>query len=126
VDNGVFLALTMALGRATTANASVDVERRGTTEAGQIQRARPYGEGLGYLVQAENGPQATNLADVQYQGRYGLYEVDVTHQPGLTNVNASVSGAVVAIGGRVLPTRPIQDAYALIRVPGVEGVTGTL
>jgi outer membrane usher protein len=126
VDNSVFLALTVALGLRTTATASVAYERRGTTEAVQIQRSLPYGEGLGYLVQGSAGAQAVSLADVQYQGRYGLYEVDVIHTPGNTDTTVSASGALVAIGGRVLPTRPIQDSYALIRVPGLAGVTGTL
>jgi outer membrane usher protein len=30
----------------------------------------------------------------------------------------------VAIGGRVYPTRPIYDSFALIQVPGMEGVPG--
>ncbi len=110
----------------TTATASVAFERRGTTEAVQIQRSLPYGEGFGYIVQSSAGAQAVSLADVQYQGRYGLYEVDVIHTPGNTQTTISASGALVAIGGRVLPTRPIQDSYALIRVPGLSGVTGTL
>lgn len=126
VDNSVFLALTMALGARTTATASVAAERRGTTEAVQIQRSLPYGEGFGYLVQAAAGAQPVSVADVQYQGRYGLYEVDVIHTPGDTQTTLSASGAIVAIGGRVLPTRPIQDSFALIRVPGLQGVTGTL
>lgn len=126
VDNSAFLAVTMALGPRTAATASVAAERRGTTEAVQIQRSLPYGEGFGYLVQGAAGAQPVNIADVQYQGRYGLYEIDVIHTPGDTQTTVSASGAIVAIGGRVLPTRPIQDSYALIRVPGVAGVTGTL
>ena len=126
VDNSIFASLSVALGPRTTATASVAGERRGATEAVQIQRSLPYGEGLGYLLQASTGAQSLSLADVQYQGRYGLYEVDVTHTPGNTQTTLSASGALVAIGGRILPTRPIQDSYALIRVPGVAGVTGTL
>jgi outer membrane usher protein len=32
----------------------------------------------------------------------------------------------VLIGGRAYLTRPVQDAFALIRVPGVEGVRGLI
>src|SRR5262249_36002765 len=126
VDNSVFLALTVALGVRTAATASIDQERSGPTEAVQMQHSLPYGEGFGYLLQAANGPQATSLADVQYQGPYGLYEVDATHSGGADHVTLQASGSLVAIGGRVLPTRPIQDSYALIRVPDVPDVTGTL
>ena len=35
---------------------------------------------------------------------------------------AQVNGALVAIGGRVMATRPVQDGFALVRVPDVKGV----
>ncbi len=126
VDNGAFLGLTVALGTRATATASVDIARRGATEAIQIQQSLPHGEGLGYLVQAAKGPQAATFADIQYQGRYGLYEVDVVHTAGQTQTTVSAAGAIVAIGGRVLAARPIQDAYALVRTPDVPNVTTTL
>ena len=125
-DYGAFLGFTVALGSRMTATASVDVERRGATEAVQIQQALPYGEGFGYFVQAANGAQAASFADVQYQGRYGLYEVNVVHTDDQTQTTVSAAGSIVAIGGRVLASRPIQDAYALVRTPGVAGVTTTL
>jgi outer membrane usher protein len=31
-------------------------------------------------------------------------------------------GAIVGIGGGVFTTRPVEDSFALVRVPGVEGV----
>lgn len=126
VDNGAFLSLTVPIGGRTTATASLDVDRMGTTGGVQVQRALPYGEGLGYLVQGSAGAQAVNFADVRYQGRYGLYQVNVVDVPGATRTTVSASGALVAIGGRVMPTRPVQDAFALIRVPNVPNVTGTL
>ncbi len=125
-NTSVFLALSVPFGRGGTATASIDADRRGTTEAIQIQKSRPYGEGVGYLVQGAVGQNAASLADVQYQGRYGLYEVSALHASGQDTVRISASGALVAIGGRVLPTRPVQDAYALVRVPGLADVTATL
>lgn len=125
-DYSAFLGLTVALGSRTTATVSADVERRGVTEAVQIQRSLPYGEGFGYLVQAANGPQTASFADVQYQGRYGLYEVNVVHTPDQTQTTVSAAGALAVIGGRMFASRPIQDAYALVRMPGIAGVTTTL
>jgi len=37
----------------------------------------------------------------------------------------SASGGIVALGGTVLPTRPVVDSFALVRVPGLAGVHGS-
>ena len=34
----------------------------------------------------------------------------------------SAAGAIVGIGGGVYASRPVQDSFALVRIPGVEGV----
>ena len=125
-NNGVFLSLTMALGRDATATASVDYDRDGMTGALQVQKSRPVGEGWAYLAQASAGQRAVDIADVQYQGRTGLYEVDVMHNQGQTTTTLSAAGAVTFIGGDTYLTRPIQDAYGVIRVPDLAGVTGYL
>ncbi|MGE4064658.1 MAG: fimbria/pilus outer membrane usher protein [Rhodospirillaceae bacterium] len=125
-NNGVFAALTMPVGTRTTASASLNADRERTNAAVQLQQSLPYGEGLGYFVQAAVGKDAPNFANLQYQGRTGLYTVDVLHVGGETRVSASAAGALVFIGGRVFAARPVEDAFALIRVPGVAGVSGTL
>ena len=125
-DNGIFVALTIALGKDTEATASVNRDHYGWAEAVQAQKSLPIGEGYGYLAQAATGPNTQDVADLQYQGAYGLYEIDATRAAGLTAATGTVSGSLVAIGDRVIPARPIQDAYGLVRVPGVEGVTGTV
>ncbi len=125
-DNGVFLSLTMAIGRDTTTTASANYDRDGATGAVQVQKSRPVGEGWAYLAQASAGQRAVDIADVQYQGHYGLYEVDTMHNQGQTTTTLSAAGAVTFIGGDAYFTRPIQDAYGLIRVPDLAGVTGYL
>ena len=121
---GVFAALTMAIGGDTTATVSANTDSAGTVGTVQLQKSRPLGTGWSYLAQASVGPQAVSVADVQYQGDYGLYELDATHIAGKTNATVSAAGAVTFIGGETFLTRPVQDAYGLIKVPGVAGVTG--
>lgn len=123
-SNGIFAALTMPLFGDTAATVSGSHDTSGSTAAVQFQKSRPLGEGFAYLVQASAGSRAVNIADVQYQSRYGLYEIDATHIEGDTNVILTAAGALTYIGGEVYATRPVQDAYGLIRVPDVAGVTG--
>ena len=121
---GLFAALTMAIGREITATVSANADTAGTIGTLQVQKSRPLGTGWSYLAQASAGPRAVSVADVQYQGDYGLYELDATHINGNTTATVSAAGALTFIGGDAFLTRPVQDAYGLIRVPGVGGITG--
>ena len=124
-SNDVFLGLSYFLGASTTASASyqrVEGTGLGTVD---VQKSLPLGTGFGYRVNGtREGGQNGGLADVQYQGPYGLYEATYQRTSGQDAKTLSVSGAVVAIGGEVFPARPVGDAFALIQVPGVGGVTG--
>jgi outer membrane usher protein len=101
----------------------------GETQA-TIQQSLPLGQGLGYRVVASQGENAINEATAQYQGAYGRIEADYQRQGwgGSDQGHASLTatGGLILIGGNAYLTRPVQDSYALIRVPGVAGVHGTM
>jgi outer membrane usher protein len=101
----------------------------GTTQA-TVQQSLPLGPGLGYRVVASEGANAVNEANAQYQGAYGRIEADYQRLGwgGSDQGHASLTatGGLVFIGGNAYLTRPVQDSYALIRVPGVAGVHGTM
>jgi len=99
----------------------------GTTQA-TLQQSLPLGPGVGYRLVAAQGENAINEANAQYQGAYGRLEADYQHQ-GLGaedrgHATVTATGGLVLIGGRAYLSRPLQDSYALIRVPGVPGVHG--
>ncbi|HEY5283044.1 MAG TPA: fimbria/pilus outer membrane usher protein, partial [Polyangia bacterium] len=99
----------------------------GTTQA-TLQQSLPLGPGVGYRLVAAQGENAINEADAQYQGAYGRIEADYQHQGVGTedrgHATVTATGGLVLIGGRAYLSRPLQDSYALIRVPGVPGVHG--
>jgi outer membrane usher protein len=99
----------------------------GTTQA-TLQQSLPLGPGVGYRLVAAQGENAINEADAQYQGSYGRIEADYQHQGIGTedrgHATLTATGGLVLIGGRAYLSRPLQDSYALIRVPGVPGVHG--
>jgi outer membrane usher protein len=66
------------------------------------------------------------LAQLQYQSRYGFYEgtYERTGDRNASTLTAAVG--LVAIGGGLHLTRPVQDGFALIDVSGVPGVRGSL
>jgi len=105
---------------------SSSLSRNGPTQQASagVQRTLPVGNGTGYIVQGDTGTSQRFLSTVQAQGPYGRYEASYQRLGSQDAGSASVSGAMVLIGDRVLLSRAVQDSYALLRVPGVEGVHG--
>ena len=123
--NEVFVGLSYFLGASTTASTSYQHLEGVGTGGLEVQKSLPFGTGFGYRVNGTTtGGQNSGGATAQYQGPFGLYEATYQRTNGQDTKTLSVSGGVVAIGGEVFPTRPVGDAFALIRVPDVGGVTG--
>jgi outer membrane usher protein len=90
----------------------------------ELQRSLPTGEGYGYRVRLSDQAGGQSGGLVQYQGRFGRYEIEQSTEGLVQRTSLSVSGAIVTIGGNLFASRPVQDSFALIRVPGVAGVSG--
>lgn len=140
-DTSVFTGLTYFLGDSTTATASNEVSRHQNNSAIEAQRSLPLGTGYGYRVRAvraeQDLPQVDGrsggstvdyqgLADLQYQSQYGFYEASYERVNGRNTSALTAAVGLVAIGGGVHLTRPVQDSYALVSVPGVPGVRAAL
>jgi outer membrane usher protein len=118
-----FAGLTLQFGRTTTST-SVAAGRTGTSVAVDAQTPLPVGVGYGYQARVESGTPGSIAGAVQYQGEYGRYEVRHDSIGRSRRASASAAGALVAIGGGVFASRPVHQSFALVRVPGVEGVRG--
>ncbi|HXE80605.1 MAG TPA: fimbria/pilus outer membrane usher protein [Vicinamibacterales bacterium] len=117
-----FAGLSLGIGQRDTVGASTEYRDGQSSAAFQAHRAMPIAEGFGYRLRAETGAFGSIDADLRYQTRTGLYEVR-HHELGGTHVTSvTAAGGLVAIGGQVFATRPIQDGFALVRVPGVNRV----
>ncbi len=104
--------------------ASVSYERTGAANhlVTEVQQPLPVGTGWGYRFHGESGERDFSTGSVQYQGSYGRYELRRDASSGVQETTVSVAGGLVAIGGGVYASRPIQDGFALVRVPDVPGV----
>lgn len=123
----VFAGLSYWLGASTTVNATFESRDGKGSSTAQVQRSLPRGTGLGYRLQIRGGEgEDAGLALLQYQNLFGRYEFSYDGLAGKGNPSVSAAGGVVAIGGALHATRPVQESYALLRVPGVPGVRGFL
>jgi len=140
-ETAVFTGLTYFLGDRTTATASHEVTRHQNTTALEAQRSLPLGTGLGYRARAvraeQDLPQVDGrsggstvdylgLADLQYQNRYGFYEASYERTATGNSTLLTAAAGIVAIGGGVHLSRPVEDGFALVKVPGVQGVRTSL
>ena len=85
-----------------------------------LQRSLPAGTGFGYRLSGD-GHTYGNSA-LQLQGPYGRYEVTHDRIEGAHTTAVRASGGLVAIGGGIYATRPVEDGFALVQVPGVPHV----
>jgi outer membrane usher protein len=107
-----------------TAQLSGELATGGLHSTVEIQKPLPAGTGYGYRFLAGRAPNQTTTGEgeLRYQGPFGLYELfhQTSAEGGATSLH--VAGGLVAIGGGVFPTRPVQSGFALVQVPGAAGV----
>jgi outer membrane usher protein len=123
-ENEFFAGVTYAFGRGITGSVFHQHSGDQSSTAMQVQKSPPLGPGFGYLVEGQLGEQNRGSGVFRYQGDYGIYEASYGRFGDEDATTLSTFGSIVAIGGRVYPTRPIYDSFALIQVPGVAGVPG--
>ncbi len=123
-----FATLIYNFGATTTADVGGTASAQASNASMGVQRSLPLGEGWAYQLRtAVDRDQATSgFGQVQYQGPYATFLGNYTRAGGADAAYATVAGAMVLVDGNVMPSRPVQDGFALIQVPGLEGVRGYL
>ena len=119
-----FASLTIALGWRTIASAvtSVDTEGQALTSV-NLQRSLPLGPGFGFRVDADTQEPYRTQGTFEVQGRRGILGVRGEGSEEKATVGTiNLAGSIVAIGGEVLLSRPVDDGFALVRVPNSRGV----
>jgi outer membrane usher protein len=89
-----------------------------------LRKSLPLGPGYGYGLQASNRGDIDSL--FQYQTSFGRYEANYSRLDGQQGSRISAAGGMAFIDGSVQFTRPVQDSFALIKVPGLSGIRGYL
>jgi outer membrane usher protein len=118
----IYAGMGIALGSVTSASVWTQAGDVGSGASAEVQRSLPIGNGIGYRARAALGGSTQAEGTLEAQVPYGRYEVGQGMIDGQSSTRASAAGGLVAIGGGVHPTRPINESYALVRVPEVGGV----
>jgi outer membrane usher protein len=93
-----------------------------------VQKSLPFGEGFGYQLRStvEGALPVTGFGQVAYQGPYGTYTGAYMRNGAVDSGSLTAAGALVLVDGALMASRPVQDSYAIVSVPGLEGVRGFL
>ncbi len=120
----VFAGLSYFFGGSTAASITVDHRDGRTQTVTEVNKTLPVGTGFGYRLQSAmaDGGTRTGSGVLQYQAEFGRYEIDFDPFHANTRPTLTAAGGVVYENGSLIPARPIQDSFALVRVPGVSGV----
>lgn len=122
-DRELFAGLTFLFGRSSAAFSTIR-DAGATRSMIETQRPLPVGTGYGYQFRAEWGAKDLVSGQGRYQNQYGRYELRRDVIAGEAQTALSAAGAMVGIGGRIFASRPVYESFAVIDVPGIEGVRG--
>lgn len=118
-----FLQVVVGGAGGTTADAGGRVGRGG--EGGGTvgaQRALPPGPGVGWRVRGDTAAEGTLSALLRVQPSFGRYEAAYDRAFGSEVASLTAAGGLVLVGERLFLTRPVEQSFALVRVPGVPDV----
>jgi outer membrane usher protein len=123
-----FATLMYSFGNGTTGDLGGSAGTNTANTSAGVQKALPIGEGWGYQLRStiDRDQPASGLGQVQYQGTYGTYLASYDRTAGTDGAMATAAGALVFVEGNWMASRPVQEGFALIQVPGLEGVRGFL
>ncbi|BCT93541.1 hypothetical protein LYSCAS_25650 [Lysobacter caseinilyticus] len=125
-DTTAQLNFNIAFDRDSFSASAVRQDRNGDTNTGygfDARRSRPADTGFGYSVSLhDNGDNDSQYALGEYEGRFGRYSLEAERYGSDTGIRGVASGALVAVGGRMFATPPVESGFALVRVPGLANV----
>jgi outer membrane usher protein len=119
-----FASLTLTLGWRTVGSAVTTVDTEGQTLTSvNLQRSLPLGPGFGFRIDADAQDPYRTVGVFEAQGRRGIVGLRVDGSKDDKTIGTiNLAGSIVAIGGEVLLSRPVDDGFALVKVPGSPGV----
>jgi outer membrane usher protein len=119
-----FASVTFALGWRTVASTVTSVDAAGEALTSvNVQRSLPLGPGFGFRIDADAQDPYRSQGIFEVQGRRGIIGVRGDASQGEKTIGTvNLAGSIVAIGGEVLLSRPVDDGFALVKVPNSRGV----
>jgi outer membrane usher protein len=111
-------SLSVALGPRRTGYVQIDSDSR----RADIQQNLPDDKGWGYRLSVSQGQTNQQEGELDYRGRAIDLSADVSRFNGQLGERLLASGGFVLSGSSILPTRHLDDSFAIVDVGGQPGV----
>jgi outer membrane usher protein len=122
-SRGVFVSLNLGLANSTSVSANVGRQNGDAVYSLNATRPPDYDGGLGWAVQAgQAGAQRYAQAQAQYLDRVGQLNVLTQSIGGRGSASLDATGALVLMDGAALPSRRIDDGFALVSTDATRDV----
>ena len=122
-ENALTASLSIPLGQ-TGARAAVGTSWRTDSQHADLNltRSLPTGTGFGYNLQVRAGDGNFQRGSLAYQNDFGTWRAEGSHRAGSLTTRAQAIGGIAWLGGELFAARHIRDSFAVVQVPGFEGV----
>jgi outer membrane usher protein len=115
------LTLSIPLQHRRSMMATADLSGAGKSGLAEFQQSMPLGDGYGY--RARFNTANTDIAgEVDDGNRYGTYSLAAERFGNTTEWSGEERSSLVLIGRQVMPTRWLDNSFAIVDVPGQSGI----
>jgi outer membrane usher protein len=122
-ENALTATLSIPLSQPRT-NVAFSASHRENATFGTVnlRRTPPAGTGYGYNLQVRAGDGEFQRAALTYQNDFGAWQAEGSHRNGQFTSRAQAAGGLSWLDGGWFFSRRIRDSFAVVQVPGFEGV----
>jgi outer membrane usher protein len=123
VQNGTSLSLTLSIPLQHRRSLMATADLSGASQSGlvEFQQSKPLGDGYGYRARF-NSANTDVAGEVDDGNRYGAYTLAAERFASGTEWSAEERSSLVLIGRQVMPTRWLDNSFAVVDVPGQSGI----
>ena len=121
-ESAVRAFLSVPIGHRSSAAIGTELRNGQVGANATLQRNLPYGNGMGYRLQAETGAFERLDAELNVQADIGRLDAQVTRLDGATGARVGVSGSIATIDGRVFAARRLDQSFASVQVGDYDNV----
>ena len=124
------LMLTYSFGNQLTAQVETHQDARtGPSVSTTVEKSLPVGDGIGYRLRGSYARDGSAAGDglLQYQGKYGFAEANVTgDQTGTLHHTLHYAGGMAVVNGYAALGRPVDQGFAVVKLEDLPDVHVTV
>lgn len=116
-----YMTLTVPLGLRRSAMLSSSYNGGNVSGTAMLSKSLPLGDGIGYRARYSSDNSSVD-AGFDKQNRWGTYTVEAGKNRTDTSYRLQERGSLAFVQDRIIPTRWLNDSFALVDLTGIKGV----